>query len=163
LVTSRFFGYSGSYQSADTLKPGLGYWVKVGQAGTLLLSQVAGANGKIRIVENGELPPPPPGDEIKSVSNGPKAFALTPAYPNPFNPTTHFTADVPKESEVRVAVYDLLGQKISTLMAGRTAAGSYQLTWNGQNDNGQVTPSGIYFVRMVSGDFTAVQKLMLMK
>jgi hypothetical protein len=96
-------------------------------------------------------------------ANVPKAFALGQNYPNPFNPTTHFVVDVPKVSDVSVVVYDLLGQKIMTLLSGQLSANSYNVTWNGTDEHGSIVPSGVYFVRMASGDFSAVQKMMLMK
>jgi len=95
--------------------------------------------------------------------NIPKVFALGQNYPNPFNPTTHFNVDVPKVADVSVIVYDLLGQKVTTLLSGQLSANSYNVTWNGTDDHGQNVPSGVYFVRMVSSDFSAVQKMMLMK
>ena len=88
----------------------------------------------------------------------PKVFALGENYPNPFNPVTRFQVDVPKVTDVQVVVYDVLGRKITTLMNGETIPGSYDLEWNAQD-----VPTGIYFIRMIAGEFTDVQKVMLMK
>ena len=64
-------------------------------------------------------------------------------------------------------VYDVLGREIRTLVNGDMPAGTYSARWNGESDNGQPVPSGMYFVRMVAGDsgtrFSAVRKLMLVK
>jgi hypothetical protein len=93
----------------------------------------------------------------------PKAFALSQNYPNPFNPTTHMSVEMPKSADVEVAVYDILGQKIATLLNGQQGAGYHTVEWNGTNQAGLSVPSGTYFIRMISEDFTKVQKVMLMK
>jgi hypothetical protein len=93
----------------------------------------------------------------------PKEFALGQNYPNPFNPTTRFNVDLPKDAFVQVVVYDILGQKVATLMNGTYEAGYHSIEWNSTNDRGLSVPSGIYFVRMASEQFTAVRKVMLMK
>jgi len=95
--------------------------------------------------------------------NVPKVFALSQNYPNPFNPSTRFNVDIPKATSVDVTVYDLLGQRITTLMTGDQAPGSVTVQWDGRDANGMTVPSGVYFVRMQSDNFTATQKIMLMK
>src|SRR6267378_1690323 len=87
IVTSNFFGFNGSYQKSTTIEPGLGYWVKVSQAGQLVLSStgnIPSAN-RIHIENKGELPPPAP---TVVASGEPETFMLGQNYPNPFNPTT---------------------------------------------------------------------------
>jgi hypothetical protein len=95
----------------------------------------------------------------------PKAFALSRNYPNPFNPTTHFTVEVPKQSVVEVSVFDILGRQIATLMNGEQAAGYHLMEWNGKDSQGMTVPSGMYFIRMSVRDeqFSAIQKMMLLK
>ncbi len=88
----------------------------------------------------------------------PEVFALNPAYPNPFNPSTRISFDVPRSAHLDLRVYDLLGRQVATLHQGQIAAGRYTQTL----DLGGMA-SGMYFVRMQSEGFSAVQKLMLMK
>jgi FlgD Ig-like domain len=95
--------------------------------------------------------------------NIPKVFALGQNYPNPFNPVTRFSYDVPKLVEVQIAVYNLLGQKVKTLLSGETSPGSYEMEWAGTDGQGVSVPTGIYFIRMSADDFKATQKVMLMK
>jgi hypothetical protein len=95
--------------------------------------------------------------------NLPATFALSRNYPNPFNPVTRFTVDLPKATEVEVAVYDLLGRKIASLLSGNQAAGEYTLEWNGRDASGMVVPTGMYLLRLSSDEFNATQKIMLMK
>jgi hypothetical protein len=93
----------------------------------------------------------------------PKEFALSQNYPNPFNPTTHFSVDVPRASAVDVTVFDVLGRKITTLMTGEQEAGYHVMEWDSKDSHGLTVPSGMYMIRMTSGDFSAVRKIMLMK
>jgi hypothetical protein len=93
----------------------------------------------------------------------PIEFALGKNYPNPFNPTTKFVVAVPKTANVEIVVFDLLGRKVRTLLAGETAAGYHTVEWNGLADDSSPVASGIYFVRMISGTFNETTKIMLMK
>lgn len=96
-----------------------------------------------------------------------KVFALQSNYPNPFNPTTTIHYQVAMESKVTLAIYNLLGQKVKTLVNEKIAAGDHYVVWDGRNDHGGIVGSGIYFLKMVaqSGEtqFVDTQKLMLMK
>jgi len=93
----------------------------------------------------------------------PAKYALGRNYPNPFNPVTRFSVDLPKTTEVEVAVFDVLGRKIASLMSGTHAAGTYNLEWNARDASGMVVPTGMYFLRVSSEEFNASQKIMLMK
>ena len=95
--------------------------------------------------------------------NIPQTFALSQSYPNPFNPSAKFVVSVPEKSEVELVVYDILGKKVRTLVYGEQPAGNHIIEWNGLSDNNLAVTSGIYFVRMISGEFSAVQKIMLIK
>jgi hypothetical protein len=88
----------------------------------------------------------------------PGKFALSAAYPNPFNPSTTISLHVPMESNVSVQVYDLSGRMISTLLSGVQAQGDYSLTWNAQEQ-----ASGMYLVRAETAGSVAVQKILLLK
>jgi hypothetical protein len=93
----------------------------------------------------------------------PKEFALSQNYPNPFNPSTRFRVDVAKLSQVEVSVFDVLGRKVATLLNGEKAEGSYTMEWNGLDAQGLSVPTGMYLIRLTAGEFTASQKVMLMK
>jgi len=100
---------------------------------------------------------------VEGIANLPKAFALGQNYPNPFNPTTTFVVAMPKTADVDVSIYNILGQKVATLLSGMQPACYHTVEWNGTNQAGLMVPSGTYFVRMVSGEFRGVQKILLMK
>ena len=98
-----------------------------------------------------------PVPETESVAV-PQKFALKPAYPNPFNPVTHFNYDLPERVFVRLEVYDLQGRLIETLVNATQPAGYYSITWNARN-----LPSGVYFYKLTAGEFTATRKCLLIK
>ncbi|MBI4546894.1 MAG: lamin tail domain-containing protein [Ignavibacteriae bacterium] len=93
----------------------------------------------------------------------PKEFSLSENYPNPFNPSTKLTVAVPKRAFVDVIVYNILGQKISTLLHEEKETGYHTIEWNGQSNDHIAVPSGVYLVRMTSGKFSAVRKVMMVK
>jgi hypothetical protein len=100
------------------------------------------------------------------IQNGeelPIEFGLGQNYPNPFNPTTKMEIAVPKAAMVEIVVYNILGQKVRTLTNEVVPAGYHTIEWNGKSDAGSIVPSGVYFMRMVSGSFTKVNKLLMMK
>jgi len=93
------------------------------------------------------------------VSNIPKNFYLSQNYPNPFNPTTTIEYRLPVNMKlVKIEVYDVLGQKLTTLLNGSRNAGIYQITWDGTNYAG-----GVYFYKLTTDNFTDTKKMMLVK
>jgi hypothetical protein len=88
----------------------------------------------------------------------PGKLVLHPAYPNPFNPVTTITFDLPEAEQVTVAIYDLTGREVSILTDGKYSAGSHAVVW----DAGEYS-SGIYIYRLTAGSFTATEKLVLVK
>ena len=102
----------------------------------------------------------------------PTGFSLYPNYPNPFNPSTTLRFDIEKSAMTEISIYNVLGQKVITLVSEELSPGTYSTTWNGLNAQGNTVASGVYYVRMVSHqtasqgttkEFTALQKLLLLK
>ena len=93
----------------------------------------------------------------------PTVFALHNNYPNPFNPITNIHYDIPEVSEVTLEIYNVMGQRVRTLVQGTHEPGRYQIVWNATNDLGQGLSSGMYVYRIQAGDFVSVKKLVLMK
>ena len=87
----------------------------------------------------------------------PKEFKLYQAYPNPFNPTTTIIYDLPRKTHVLLAVYDVLGRNVKTLVNGDKAAGSYRITLDANN-----LPIGVYFYRLEAGPYHDTKKLLLL-
>ena len=95
--------------------------------------------------------------------NLPGQFALEQNYPNPFNATTQIEYELPSSGFVSLAIYNILGQKITDLFSGRQEAGRHRFEWNGKLDRGEPAPSGIYFYKLVFDRQTSVRKMMLIK
>jgi hypothetical protein len=93
----------------------------------------------------------------------PAEYALLQNYPNPFNPDTDIQYQIPQAGWVKLTIYNVLGQEISTLVDGPREAGNYTVRWFGTDGQGRELGSGIYFYRLSAGDFTAVRKMVLMK
>jgi len=95
---------------------------------------------------------------VKAGAGLPKEFALSQNYPNPFNPTTLIKYDLPVDCQVRLDVYNVLGQRVATLVDGQQKAGYKVATWNAQD-----MASGIYFYRLKAGDFISIRKMVFLK
>jgi len=93
----------------------------------------------------------------------PVNYELDQNYPNPFNPTTEIAFSIPQSMHVTVDIFNVLGQKVATIVDGTMSAGSHIVTWNARNANGEMMPSGVYFYRLSTPDFSAVKKMLLMK
>jgi hypothetical protein len=95
--------------------------------------------------------------------NRPTSFSVSQNYPNPFNPATEFKFDLPRACHVRIEVFNILGQKVKTLVDERRAVGSHVVDWDGKDARGVDVSSGIYFYRMVADDFSDIKKMVLLK
>ena len=100
---------------------------------------------------------------VDDVAAVPGVFALHQNYPNPFNPVTTIRYDVPEQAHVTMEIYNLLGQKVATLVNGIQEPGYHAIMWNGTNMSGAAMSSGMYFYHIQAGDFRSVKKLILVK
>jgi hypothetical protein len=96
---------------------------------------------------------------ISNNNNGvPNEFRLYNNYPNPFNPYSTIKFDIAKATDVKMVVFNILGQEVSTLINGHMGAGSYSVIWDGTN-----YPSGAYFYKITAGSFTSIKKMVMVK
>jgi flagellar hook assembly protein FlgD len=93
----------------------------------------------------------------------PASFSLGSPYPNPFNAVTTLPYELPKATHVKMVIYDVLGQEVSSLSSGPMEAGHHQLQWKGLDAKGQEVPSGIYIARLVTPEHSRSVKLVLLK
>ena len=92
-----------------------------------------------------------------------QTFALYANYPNPFNAETQMTYALPVAGAVELAIYNVRGQRVRTLVQGVQAAGRYQIVWDGRNDTGAGLASGVYLSRLTSTQGVRVRRLLLIK
>jgi len=84
-------------------------------------------------------------------------------YPNPFNPETDISFSLPERTQVSLIVYNILGEKVKTLVSGDMDAGTHTIHRNGRDEAGNSVASGIYFYRLKTESFDQTRKMVLMK
>jgi len=97
----------------------------------------------------------------------PEMYSLKQNYPNPFNPSTKISFGLPSRSMVQIEIYNLLGQRVKTLLSGELSAGNFSLEWNGTDGGSKNVTSGVYFYKMTARSpeksFTSIKKMLLVK
>ncbi|NWG27973.1 MAG: T9SS type A sorting domain-containing protein [Ignavibacteriaceae bacterium] len=107
-------------------------------------------NNKIRLIASAE--------KISNSTNLPTVYSLMQNYPNPFNPTTIIKYSLPKVSDVKLIVYDILGREVAVLINNQQQPGRYEIKWEASN-----VSSGIYFYSISAGNFQQTKKMILLK
>lgn len=101
---------------------------------------------------------------VKPISNEiPDRFTISQNYPNPFNPSTKVNFSIPKAGDVSIKIYDINGQEVYTLVSQKMNPGKYEATWNSVNNQGNSVASGVYFYRIISGDYVEAKKMILVR
>jgi flagellar hook assembly protein FlgD len=100
---------------------------------------------------------------VDGQSGVPGEFSLDQNFPNPFNPSTQIRFMIPHEGQVKLSVFDLLGQEIRVLLHGSLRAGPHALAWDGRDASGEAAPSGVYFYRLTHEDRQITRKLLLLR
>lgn len=101
--------------------------------------------------------------QVLDLGNLPTKFNLGQNYPNPFNPETIIEFDLPQRTEVKLTIFNVLGQQVVTLINKDMQPGYYRETWDGTSDSGNKVASGIYFYRLIAGEVVKTKKMMLLK
>jgi hypothetical protein len=86
-------------------------------------------------------------DVREEINNAPTDYQIYPVYPNPFNPQTTIKFDIAQASLTSVQVFNILGKEIITLLEKELSPGSYSISWEARDSNGELLPSGVYFIR----------------
>jgi hypothetical protein len=102
-------------------------------------------------------------DETEENAVAPKYFELYQSHPNPFNAQTAIKYDLLKPCHVTLSIYNILGQKVKTLVDGRQEAGAKSLNWDGKDEHGRDSASGIYFYQLKAGEVTQTKQMVLLK
>jgi flagellar hook assembly protein FlgD len=93
----------------------------------------------------------------------PASFALHPNYPNPFNPSTFISYDIPISSNVSLNIYDMRGRMVKHLVRQNQDPGRYLVKWHGNDNSGNNVSAGVYIYRLNTGNNVFSQKMILMK
>ena len=176
LVTYRYDHSAEQYYVTNTLIPGEGYWIAAYQecdlavsSGTLTSYPVVNelekqSRWKNFVTKFGSTPPLPPGTTGLNISSLPiKKFTLYANYPNPFNSTTHIRFGIDKPGKVKLEIFNILGQRVVTLLNENRKPGVFEIVWDAKDTQGRKVPSGIYFYRLKVDNKTAINKMMLLK
>jgi hypothetical protein len=182
-VKGRYFVYMGGPTVRDALaftiepddpEPGSGFGLGIGRPlwdmdgdginEFLLVAHAWGdsSQGKLYIYSgNASFP-------VTSVEEDPRAevpgnYELHQNYPNPFNPSTTISYSLPVREDVRLEIYNLMGQKVRTLVDGTQNPGTHRVEWNGRDDAGNPLGSGVYFYKLISGKQVQTKKMVLVK
>ena len=98
-----------------------------------------------------------------SLYSAPEYFSLGQNYPNPFNPQTQFHYDLPKSGDIHLAIYDVLGKEVYTVLNGYQRTGKHNVLWTGINNKGLQVESGIYFYRLTTDSEITTKKMVYTK
>lgn len=103
--------------------------------------------------------------DVRDVNPGqrPQAYSLSQNYPNPFNANTQISFALPKAGKTTLEIFNILGQKVNTLVDEYMTAGQKIVTWDGRDLSGNEVPSGIYFYRLRSQDFLQTKKMLMIQ
>lgn len=93
----------------------------------------------------------------------PSEYILSQNYPNPFNPSTNIFYSIPRVEHISLVIYDISGERVSTLVDGIQSAGNYTVVWEAVDSEGSQLPSGIYLCRMQTGSYTNTLKMLLIQ
>lgn len=132
-----------------------GHWVRYRVKAVDTQAKVSVPSDSVMQVVNGGNPAK---ISVQNQEKVPSVYSLTQNYPNPFNPNTTISYSIKDDGIVKLIVYDMLGRKVTELVNEQKQAGTYFVEFNAAN-----LPSGIYFYRLTSGNFSSVKKLILLK
>jgi hypothetical protein len=101
--------------------------------------------------------------DVNDHGSVPSGFALAQNYPNPFNPSTTIEYSLATRSVVTIEIFNILGQRVRTLVNGSQSAGSHKIEWSGTDEEGKAVSTGVYLYRLQAGDVILSKKMMLLE
>ncbi len=157
-IATLYFSTGSSWNSSLKVPVDSSEWPAGTTYNGVTFSDVTGSISWIPIFHRGAL-------DVKEVNTPakPTVFSLAQNYPNPFNPTTLIRFSLPKDSYVKLEVYNILGQKVKTLVNEKLTAGVKEVSWDGKGAKGMSVASGIYFYRIKADTFSDVKKMVVLK
>jgi hypothetical protein len=134
-----------------------------GDYGTVLVSQIKDLEIEMLIIGGIIYQNPAVGVEHDHHLEKPKSFALYQNFPNPFNSSTEIKYQIAKGIHVTLEVYNILGERVKILVDKTRTPGHYTVQWNGRNEEGREVSSGVYWYRIITGDFVRIRQMVLQK
>lgn len=159
LVAKLYFSTGASWNPALKVPVDTTQWpASGGSTSGISFVDVTGSVSWVPVFHKGAL-------DVKEVSTPtkPTVFSLAQNFPNPFNPKTMIRFALPKDSWVKLEVYNILGQKVKTLVDENLTAGVKEVEWDGKDNKGLEVASGIYFYKIKADDFSDVKKMVMLK
>jgi len=101
-------------------------------------------------------------EDIESEAK-PKQYALFQNHPNPFNPETMISFQIPQSNHIIVRIFNTLGAEIRTVMNGWRDTGNYSIIWDGRDNSGKTVSSGTYIYQIQAGQFVDIKKMVLVR
>lgn len=148
----------GCQNAAGTMGLDLYYDGSAGSSGNLVGFYPQKA---VRITRQPETPAGVEGPS--NPQEAPARFELAAACPNPLRSSTSIRFGLPREARLELGVYNIVGQRVATLVSGMTPAGRHSVTWNGRADDGQKVSAGVYLVRMATPGYSSTRKLTVLR
>jgi len=102
-------------------------------------------------------------DDKQRHSSHPIDFILNQNYPNPFNPSTTIQYSLPEAGSIKLTIFDILGQEVTTLRDGSQSRGNCKVQWNGMDQSGNPVSTGVYFARLEAGEYSHTIKMLYLK
>ncbi len=99
----------------------------------------------------------------ETVQAQPETFRLSQNYPNPFNPSTTISYTLQKMADIKLTVYNSVGQKVKTLVNGKIEAGSHSVVWDGSNAAGEKVVSGVYYYKLDAAGYSKTKKMLILQ
>jgi len=131
---------------------------------TWILTEATGVQyGDVVAVTAAQLIVSPALDVDETSTVIPERFNLSQNFPNPFNPTTMIHYDIPKATQVTIAIYDLTGRAVKTLVNEFKDVGNHSVTWDARDDEGNRMSGGVYLYSIQAGNYQKTQKMVLLK
>lgn len=140
-----------------------GWWSKIWSAVDTVRNTVTFETDHFSLFALVDINDPIVADINEADAQVPLTFELLQNYPNPFNPVTTIEYSLPKRSKVTLEIYNLLGQRVRTLIDESKPAGSRSVQWDGRNDEGISMSSGMYFYKLRAGEFSKTRKMLLVR
>ncbi|MBI2429919.1 MAG: T9SS type A sorting domain-containing protein, partial [Ignavibacteriales bacterium] len=108
----------------------------------------------------------PTGVKERPIASGgsiPTDYSLGQNFPNPFNPATTIRYNLPHSGQVTLEVFNIVGQKVATIVDQVQSAGEWSVRWNGEDASGKLVSTGLYLYRLTAGSYVSTKKMMLIK